>query len=252
VRELTENQHPQVINIPQNDGGLNTDLLDKITNTIEKFSSKVLDTERSLRLDLERKMTEALQSKESAMSELFKQDRMGHEREMQELKTMMTRQLEEERRLLREERLALDQLYAAQSRRSNIGALEDDDDSKRETDLLMRLEKRYDEAFARMTGALEQNLQLLKPVQQPSGENDERIHRLEQEKLLLNENLNMTNAKLRQLEDLMNGMQSNRKIPSKTNLSSIILDKWPVFVDIMSKFKSILRQFRSLSSCLKI
>jgi hypothetical protein len=86
-------------------------LINKITETIERFSNRLIETERNIRSEMEAK----LQAQSTARSrdtgaEERQQERLNYQRELQDLKTMMARQLEEEKALLREERKALEAL----------------------------------------------------------------------------------------------------------------------------------------------
>lgn len=65
---------------------MDTALLDRITNTIERFSTRVLETERKLREEMEIKFLAEIERKERNMQEAYKQERDHYERELQDLR----------------------------------------------------------------------------------------------------------------------------------------------------------------------
>lgn len=61
-------------------------VIDKITNTIERFSAKLIETERNLRAEMEAKLESQLNRKEHSMEEQTRQERLTYQRELQDLK----------------------------------------------------------------------------------------------------------------------------------------------------------------------
>lgn len=126
---VADGQNVAPINAAQSRGQsaqVDGNLIDKITETIERFSSKVMETERKLREDMEQKLKLELSKKEKQIEDAYRSDRLEHEKELQDLKTLMVQQLEDERKLLREERLAFEELRKTQMKKSNVGQMEDD------------------------------------------------------------------------------------------------------------------------------
>ncbi len=64
--------------------------IQKITNTVEQFSTRILETERLFRQDLEEKMEQKLQAevqrRQNVLEEGYKQERLRYSQEIQELK----------------------------------------------------------------------------------------------------------------------------------------------------------------------
>ena len=85
-------------------------MIDKITNTIERFSNKIMDTERVLRAEMEARLAEEVAKRERIMEESYRKEKEHLETELRDLKTMMTKQLDEERQLMREDRAMLEQM----------------------------------------------------------------------------------------------------------------------------------------------
>jgi hypothetical protein len=75
---------PQQMNV-------STDLLDKVTTTIERFSTKVLETERQLRAEMEKKLSEEVAKREHALEDAYRTERLRYEDELRDLKVRIER-----------------------------------------------------------------------------------------------------------------------------------------------------------------
>ena len=216
--------------------------LKKVNEVIEKFGDKLQQTDKQLRHELEERLSQELQKKEASLQDALLQNRMSRDKELQDIKTIMTRQLEEERKLLHEERRAFEDLYRDQIKRSNIGSLESDGDdlitsaSVKENDILHRLEERYDTAFEKLQVVLEKQIGEIKKVavvQQP-----------QQDPRLLDDLLN-TRQKVQLLEDLLK--QQSAKKTSSSDLAPKDKDQWGLYLKTLNSFK-----YAPLSQCPEI
>lgn len=103
---------PAQFPVPSSNDSDQVMLITKITETVERFSNRLIETERSLRQEMEAKLQSQLSARNqnSVADEKQQQERLSYQRELQDLKTMMARQLEEEKIMLREERKALEEM----------------------------------------------------------------------------------------------------------------------------------------------
>lgn len=82
--------------------------LQKITDTVEHFSSRVIETERQFRKELEDKMevklSEEIKRRQLLLEEGYQQERLKYIKEIQELKSNMHSELSQEKLALEEQR----------------------------------------------------------------------------------------------------------------------------------------------------
>jgi uncharacterized phage infection (PIP) family protein YhgE len=84
--------------------------IEMIQEALEKFSSKVVDTERQLRAEMDSKLSEELKKREADIEETHHQERLRYEKDIQEMKSLINTQLENERLAFVEEKQALEEL----------------------------------------------------------------------------------------------------------------------------------------------
>ncbi len=82
--------------------------LQKITDTVEHFSSRVIETERQFRKELEDKMeaklSEEIKRRQLLLEEKYQQERLNYVQEIQQLKSNMHSELSQEKLALEEQR----------------------------------------------------------------------------------------------------------------------------------------------------
>jgi hypothetical protein len=66
--------------------GYDGEVIDKITNTIERFSTKVIEAERHLRNELDTKLDREASKRQNQVDESVIQERLRYERELQDMK----------------------------------------------------------------------------------------------------------------------------------------------------------------------
>jgi hypothetical protein len=84
--------------------------LQGITEAIEKFSQKMVDTERQLRTEMENKLEKEIKMRNEMLEETYKKEGLRHDKEIQELKTTIHREMDRERLELVEQRTKLESL----------------------------------------------------------------------------------------------------------------------------------------------
>lgn len=62
------------------------DMVEKIGEMIEKFSEKMAETERQLRTEMDDKLNRQIAERQSVLENLYKQEQLRYEKEIQELK----------------------------------------------------------------------------------------------------------------------------------------------------------------------
>jgi hypothetical protein len=144
----------------------------------------------------------------------------------------MTRQLEEERMLLREERAAFEQ---ARTRRSNVGSLEDDIDTAKakEDEMVKRLEAKYNEAFQKMHALFHD--QLDEAQRNLMRQDADKLKKVEFEKSQLELMLLNTGKKIDQLEDALRNQNAPKPVTERKVSDA---DMWPIYRAMMESFKS--------------
>ena len=82
--------------------------LQKITDTVEHFSTRVIETERQFRKELEDKMeaklSEEIRSRQLILEQGYQQERLRYSQEIQQLKANLHSELSQERLALEEQR----------------------------------------------------------------------------------------------------------------------------------------------------
>nr|KAJ3419335.1 Zinc finger protein dzip1 [Polyrhizophydium stewartii] len=108
----------------------------RMADMIERFSTRLVDAERQLRCEVESKMEQRIdrevaerKASGAALEEMYKQERLRYERELQELKTSVHKQVNDEREALLEEKARFEEYMNRElKRKSHVGQIEDDDD----------------------------------------------------------------------------------------------------------------------------
>ncbi|KAL2912149.1 hypothetical protein HK105_208350 [Polyrhizophydium stewartii] len=109
----------------------------RMADMIERFSTRLVDAERQLRqaaLQLRLLFGGMLtrcdfMRAQAALEEMYKQERLRYERELQELKTSVHKQVNDEREALLEEKARFEEYMNRElKRKSHVGQIEDDDD----------------------------------------------------------------------------------------------------------------------------
>ena len=82
--------------------------LQKITETVEHFSARVIETERQFRKELEDKMeaklSEEIKRRQLLLEEGYQQERLKYTQEIQQLKSNLHSELSKEKQALEEQR----------------------------------------------------------------------------------------------------------------------------------------------------
>ncbi|KAJ3292397.1 hypothetical protein HK104_005314 [Borealophlyctis nickersoniae] len=137
---------------------------------MDRFSERLAETEKQLRAELNAKMETEVAGKKTELSEAYQQERLRYEREIQELKTALHRELEEEREALQEERKALEALIAqARSIQPKFGPMEDDTSPSASLSrhpsartLFATLDEKHSQAFDSLQNKLETDLSAIR------------------------------------------------------------------------------------------
>jgi hypothetical protein len=66
------------------------EMLDRITQTIERFSTRLIETERTLRTEMDKKWADELQRREDHIRQNYNQERLNYEKELMDLKVSPT------------------------------------------------------------------------------------------------------------------------------------------------------------------
>ncbi|KAJ3106668.1 Zinc finger protein dzip1 [Phlyctochytrium planicorne] len=166
---------------PNVKGGV--EVIEKVTETMERFSSRIVEVERQIKNEMEIKLQRELSERQARLEDGYRQERLRYEKDLQELKeiTSINQQMERERASFIEERAELERLLvnttlcpspilttlpkkkskALEAKRSHIGRLEDDtdddkaherdrDNQKKQAVLQKRLEAEQKEAIQKM------------------------------------------------------------------------------------------------------
>ncbi|KAJ8329817.1 hypothetical protein O5D80_002011 [Batrachochytrium dendrobatidis] len=104
-----------------------------IADMIERFSNRLVDTERQLKNEAESKMEDRINKeineKRILLEDIYKQERLKYEKEIQEFKALAHRQIAEEREILIQEKSQFQEYMNIQLKKtSHVGAIEDDED----------------------------------------------------------------------------------------------------------------------------
>ena len=102
---------------------------------IEKFSTRIVETERTLRDQLEskaqQKLDKDLKAKQDALESMYHQERLRYEKDLSDMKASVYQQLKEEREALAEEKRKFDAYVDSELlRKSHVGPIEEDDGSQ--------------------------------------------------------------------------------------------------------------------------
>ncbi|KAI8921456.1 Iguana/Dzip1-like DAZ-interacting protein N-terminal-domain-containing protein [Entophlyctis helioformis] len=105
----------------------------KMADMIERFSIRLLDAEKQMRGDSESKIEDRVSkevaARKTVMEDMYKQERLRFEKELQDLKASIHKQLTEERAMLQEEKEKFESYMEQELRKkSHVGVIEDDDD----------------------------------------------------------------------------------------------------------------------------
>eukprot|EP00158_Paraphelidium_tribonemae_P009666 Partr_v1_DN28927_c4_g1_i11_m25253 putative DAZ interacting protein len=90
VRERDSHPVGSAMAAPVGTPAMDMELLDRVTGIIEKFSFRVLETEKEMRHDLERRIAEEVARKEALIADTMKQASIHHEKELQDLKVSLS------------------------------------------------------------------------------------------------------------------------------------------------------------------
>ncbi|TPX34188.1 hypothetical protein SmJEL517_g03055 [Synchytrium microbalum] len=127
-------------------GVIDLQTLDKITAVIERFTGRVMDTERKLREEMEHKLEKELIHRQINMEDLYKQERLKYERELQNMKSQIHQEIDQDRNMLAAEKAALTALIEKASQptklTSFVGTLEDDTDTPKQSPLRKEMSSR--------------------------------------------------------------------------------------------------------------
>jgi len=104
---------------------LNIDNFEKITNFINRFTSKIKVGENEIREQLEKKMNQEVLQKQKELELAFEQERLKYRNEINTIKTEFHQKLEEERNIYQEQ---YEKLLKSKKSSSNIGSIEDAED----------------------------------------------------------------------------------------------------------------------------
>ena len=124
------------------------EMVDRLTMTIERFSMKVMETERQLRAEMETKFQSEVQKKEQRIEELMRLERLAYEREIQELKSLLINQVGAVQKI--------DQTVPVVQPVSNLGRMEDDDSEYEE--LVKKMDEKYQKSFEHLEKVLQEEL----------------------------------------------------------------------------------------------
>ncbi|KAI9179735.1 hypothetical protein H9P43_005065 [Blastocladiella emersonii ATCC 22665] len=86
------------------------ELIERLTRTIDDFGVRLQETEAAIRTELESRLAHDLADRERALAQQQAAERAAHEQEMQQLRTHLHDELDEERQFLAEERQELEAL----------------------------------------------------------------------------------------------------------------------------------------------
>ncbi|KAJ3214155.1 EF-hand domain-containing member C2 [Dinochytrium kinnereticum] len=81
------------------------EVIEKVTETMERFSSRILEVERQLKNEMEMKLANELGERQARLEDKYKQERLRYEKDLQELKSK-----------------------ALEAKKSTLGRMEDDED----------------------------------------------------------------------------------------------------------------------------
>ncbi|KAJ3120640.1 Zinc finger protein dzip1l [Physocladia obscura] len=141
-----------------------TVLLENLKDTIENLKMKMKHSEEQLRREMEE---QSKNNFEKALQDKYEQERLKNENEIQTLKSSIHQQLSDERAALEEEKLTLQEIIKEaqkNAQKSRLGALEDDDEEKREDlkPVIGEIEQKQISAISEMTAKLDEQLLLMK------------------------------------------------------------------------------------------
>ncbi|KAH6580442.1 hypothetical protein BASA50_001727 [Batrachochytrium salamandrivorans] len=105
----------------------------RMADMIERFSTRLIDTERQLRNEAERKMEELISrdtnERKTSFDEMYKQERLRYEKELQEIKASAHQQIDEDRKNLLQEKAIFEEYRNMElKKKSHVGVIEDDDE----------------------------------------------------------------------------------------------------------------------------
>ncbi|KAI3644200.1 hypothetical protein MP228_010364 [Amoeboaphelidium protococcarum] len=124
---IKESMEEQIQSLHNKSKVNNVDVVDKITSTIERFSTKIMETERSLRTDMENKLQSEVARREQQLEKSYREEIKKLEKTLAEYKSSINKQVDDEKKLLNSQRL--DQA----------------EDKKRDQQILKRIDDRFAE-----------------------------------------------------------------------------------------------------------
>ena len=127
--------------------------LKKVADMIESFSNKLLEKEQKEREEKEQ------QERRKRIEENMMQEKLRFEQELHKLKSAVYQELDEEKRALREERRAFEELVSTQTKQiPHVGNMEDDDekskDEEKQEKLILALKDQLEQQLKQTTQAL--------------------------------------------------------------------------------------------------
>ncbi|KAJ3411897.1 hypothetical protein HDV05_001532 [Chytridiales sp. JEL 0842] len=203
-----QDSSPSFVNLPPLPGK-NELTYEKMEETLTKFTERMMETEKALRIEMESKMLSEIKKKEAEEEEKRVQEKLKYEKEIQEMKGMIHTQMENERAAFAEEKAALEELLkkAEQAhKKSALGTLEDDDgESPKEEPInkesLQKFEEKQAQAILAIRDKFEEEMKTMQKAL---------IEAAQKDKAAVEEKLSQANA---QLSTLKKDLEQKQRAP---------------------------------------
>ncbi|KAJ3042453.1 Zinc finger protein dzip1 [Rhizophlyctis rosea] len=98
-----------------------------MADALDRFTQRLMESEKQMRADMEEKLRKEVEGKQKALDEAYRQEKLRYEKEIMDLKSALHRELDEERKVLEEERKNITALLEqARKTKDRFGNLEDE------------------------------------------------------------------------------------------------------------------------------
>ncbi|KAJ3033550.1 Zinc finger protein dzip1, partial [Rhizophlyctis rosea] len=98
-----------------------------MADALDRFTQRLMESEKQIRAEMDEKMRKEVETKQKSIDEAYRQKKLRYEKEIQDMKTALHQELDEERKTLEEERKEIEALLEkARKTAPRFGNLEDE------------------------------------------------------------------------------------------------------------------------------